>query len=451
MEEEKKEQNEEFLTDFEFKLNYKNIYKNSFLTNFPNSIKNIITIKQDNQGCYWNNFRSRSNTLSSVLNISEGFRCVEMENKEKELKQIYKSIKKYDDMYQFKNCIKVGTTHIFHFQIRKNILQKKNNLIYNKKYSIEIYDTIKNKKQTLINFDDSQVERIICYDVYFDDEKILTCIGNNTGDCDIFSVKENDFINCMESKNLYLVPSHKKNISLLTAERLLHNNGLNNSGDYEEVDLFINYVKFISDNKLLTTSNDCYFKINDLNKNISEQKYKNEFPINHCDLNIDKNLLLCIGDSKSIIIVDLKTNKKIYTLDEHFDYGLVIKFNPYNNFYFASGNQDNTCKIWDIIMLNKGSFLTSWGIHDNIGDLDWINSNTLCYMENSFFSHIFDIKNDKIQDLVYYGKGNGVVHDKLNDYLYINVYNGNQDDPSGILCYETLKNKVFNSFNNINL
>ena len=255
----------------------------------------------------------------------------------------------------------------------------------------------------------------------------------------------------MESKSSYLVPNHKKNISLLTAERLLHNNAFNNTGDYEEVDLFINYVKFISDNKLLTTSNDCFFKINDLNKNISEQKYKNEFPINHCDLNNDKNLLLCIGDSISINIVDLKSNKKIYTLDEHFDYGLVIKFNPYNNSYFASGNQDNGCKIWDIRMLNKGSFLTSWGLHDSIGDLDWINSNTLCYMENSFFSHIFDIKNNKIQDLVYYGKGNGVVHDKLNDDLYINVYNGNQDDSSGILCYETLKNKVFNSFNNINL
>ncbi len=451
MEEEKKEQNEELLTDFEFKLNFKNIYKNNFLTNFPNSIKNIITIKQDNQGCYWNNLRSRSNTLSSLLNFSEGFRCVEIENKEKELKQIYKSIKKYDDMYQFKNCIKVGTTYIFHFQIRKNILQKNNYLIYNKKYSIEIYDTIKNKKQTLINFDDSQLERFICYDVYLDDEKILTCIGNNTGDCNIFSVKENDFISCMESKSSYLVPNHKKNISLLTAERLLHNNAFNNTGDYEEVDLFINYVKFISDNKLLTTSNDCFFKINDLNKNISEQKYKNEFPINHCDLNNDKNLLLCIGDSISINIVDLKSNKKIYTLDEHFDYGLVIKFNPYNNSYFASGNQDNGCKIWDIRMLNKGSFLTSWGLHDSIGDLDWINSNTLCYMENSFFSHIFDIKNNKIQDLVYYGKGNGVVHDKLNDDLYINVYNGNQDDSSGILCYETLKNKVFNSFNNINL
>ena len=337
------------------------------------------------------------------------------------------------------------------FSNKKNILQKNNYLIYNKKYSIEIYDTIKNKKQTLINVDDSQLDRFICYDVYFDDEKILTCIGNNTGDCNIFSVKENDFISCMESKSSYLVPNHKKNISLLTAERLLHNNAFNNTGDYEEVDLFINYVKFISDNKLLTTSNDCFFKINDLNKNISEQKYKNEFPINHCDLNNDKNLLLCIGDSISINIVDLKSNKKIYTLDEHFDYGLVIKFNPYNNSYFASGNQDNGCKIWDIRMLNKGSFLTSWGLHDSIGDLDWINSNTLCYMENSFFSHIFDIKNNKIQDLVYYGKGNGVVHDKLNDYLYVNVYNGNQDDSSGILCYETLKNKVFNSFNNINL
>ena len=101
--------------------------------------------------------------------------------------------------------------------------------------------------------------------------------------------------------------------------------------------------------------------------------------------------------------------------------------------------------------MNNGSLLTSFGINDSIGDLDWIDSKSLCYMENSFFSHIFDISNNTIQDLCYNGYGNGVVHDKLNNNIYINIYMGNDDDTGGILCYENLKNKVYNSFNNINL
>ena len=94
--------------------------------------------------------------------------------------------------------------------------------------------------------------------------------------------------------------------------------------------------------------------------------------------------------------------------------------------------------------------ITSWGINDNIGDLDWIDSRNVCYMENSFFSHILDIKSNKIQDLYFYGFGNGVAHDKLNKNLYINIFKGNEDGTGGILCYEMLDNKVINSFNNIN-
>ena len=441
---------EEILTNFEFKSNHKYIDKNSFLTNFPNSIKNYSTIKRDNQGSYWNDLRNRSSSFLNYLKYHESFRCEVVSNTERQIKKIYKSNKKYDDIYQFKKYIKVGRTHICHFQIRKNLLQNKKYLIYNKKYNIEVYDLIKNKNQSLIKIDETQTEGIICFDVYKDNEKFLVCLGNDKGNCDIFSIKEKDFIECLESKNSMKNPEFSKNLSLLTSEKLI-NDYSNDSNAEADVDLFVNYVKFISDNKLLTTSNDCYFKINDLNKNITEQKYKNDFPINHCDLNNEKNILLCIGDSKSINVVDLKSNKIIYTLREHFDYGMVIKFNPYDNTYFASGNQDFGCKIWDIRNLNNGSILTSWGIDDSIGDLDWVNSGTLCFMENTFFSHIFDIKNNKIQDLIFFGHGNGVVHDKLNDNLYINIFKGNEDDTGGILVYENLKNKVFNSFNNINL
>ena len=98
------------------------------------------------------------------------------------------------------------------------------------------------------------------------------------------------------------------------------------------------------------------------------------------------------------------------------------------------------CKIWDTRYLNNGSWLISWGINDYMGDLDWIDSRTLCLMENSFFSHIFDIKNYKIQDLMFYGYGNGIVHDKLNNNIYIIVFKGNEDDTGGILIYEKLNN-----------
>ena len=457
MEKNQKEKKEEIYNDiynniqenFIFKLNNQEIGKNLFLTNYPNSIKNILEIKIDNQGTFWNNTRSRTDCFLDYQNNNEEFRCEVITDKEIELKKQYKSIKKYDEMYQFKKYIKVGKTHICHFQIRKNLLFNQKYLIYNKKYSLEIYDIIKNKKQSLIKIDEDKIDDIICFDVFNDNEQFLISFGNGKGNCDIISVKKKDFIECIESKSS-MIPKNSNTLNFIASEKILNNDIINNDDEEERAILFINLVKFISNEKLITTSNDCYFKINDLNKIKTEQKYKNDFAVNHCDINKDKNTLLCIGDSKSINIVDLRSNKNIITLNEHFDYGIVIKYNPYDNTYFASGNQDLGCKIWDIRNLNKGSVITSWGINDNIGDLDWIDSRNVCYMENSFFSHILDIKSNKIQDLYFYGFGNGVAHDKLNKNLYINIFKGNEDGTGGILCYEMLDNKVINSFNNIN-
>ena len=444
--------NEEIIDNFDFKLNPNYIHKNIFLTKFPNSIKNIIKIKQDNQNTFWNYSIDRLSTILRIMKNERAFRCEKILDKELKIKEIYKSLKKYDDLYQYKKYINLGKTSICHFQIRKNLLQNKNYLIYNKKYNIEIYDIINDKRQSLMSLDESILDKMICFDCYKNNDKFLICFGKDDGYCDIFSIKTKDFNECFKLKNCNKIPKFNKDLNLLvTSEKLINNPSINYDDDEERAQLFVNYVKFISENKLLTTGNDCQFKINDLNKNISEQKYENDFPINHCDLNNDKNILLCVGDSKNINIIDLKSNKIINNLKEHFDYGMVIKFNPYDNNYFASGNQDLGCKIWDIRMLNKGSILTSWGIKDSIGDLDWINSDCLCYMENSFFSHILDIKFNKIQDLTFFGFGNGVVHNKFNDDIYINIFQGNEDDTGGILCYETLKNKVINSFNNINL
>ena len=440
----------EVIINFDYKSHHNYIPKNLFLTNFPNSIKNILKINQDNQGTFWNASNDRGQSFFRNKRFNEPFRCEEISSKELDLKKNYYTTRKTDEMYQFKKYIKIGATHIFHFQIRKNLLKDKQYLIYIKEYSLEIYDIIKNKRQSLLSMNGTFNDNIICFDVFQNDDKFLVFFGKDDGFVDVFTVKKNDFMQCLEMRDSNITPNFNKDLSITASEILLNDISFNRN-DEENGDLFINYIKYIDQNKLITTSNDSHFKIIDIEKNVTEQKYKNDFPINHCDLNDNKNVLLCIGDSETINLVDLKSNKIINSLNEHFDYGIVIKFNPYNNIYFASGNQDFGCKIWDIRMLDKGSVSTSWGLCDNIGDLDWIDSDSLCYMENSFFSHIFNFKTNKIQDLSFFKIGNGIVHDKINNDIYLNTYKVNEDNPCGILCYETLKNKIYNSFNNINL
>ena len=100
---------------FDFKINNQEIFKNSFITNYQNSVNNISGIRTDNQGFFWNNQNSRNNCFLSNISNNEAFRCEEISEDEIELKNTYKAIKKYDEIYQFKKYIKVRKNHICHF------------------------------------------------------------------------------------------------------------------------------------------------------------------------------------------------------------------------------------------------------------------------------------------------------------------------------------------------
>ena len=140
----------EVIIKFDYKSPHSYIPKNLFLTSFPNSIKNILNINQDNQGNYWNVSYDRGQSFIRNKRYNEPFRCEEISSKELDLKKNYYTTRKMDEMYQFKKYIKTGQTHIFHFQIRKNLLKDKQYLIYIKEYSLEIYDIIKKKKTIFI-------------------------------------------------------------------------------------------------------------------------------------------------------------------------------------------------------------------------------------------------------------------------------------------------------------
>ena len=394
----------------------------------PNLNQNILNIKYDNQGNYWTNLERKNKIKEYKLTIHPYRNIPNISIEENNRRNIFQKNIKKDIFYQFKQTYKNIPTHINHIQVRKNLQKINNYLIYPKKYGIETFDNISKINQGLIYFDENESNQIICFAIEKINNNFYLCIGKVDTTCILYEINNDDFIKKRNYKNNSFTPKNKKLLTLTDSY----------SDDY------INYIKFLPDNKLLRTGNDCFLKIYDLNKN-NEIIYEllNDSPINHCDINFNKNLIISVGDSINVELFDLKTKKNIIKLIEHYDYGIVCKFNPYNDNYFASGNQDCSCKIWDIRNLNN-SVETLFGKYESIGDLIWMKNNKIAFIENAFYGHIYDTKKKCIQYFEYFGLFNGIEYDEIKNIFYIAIQNVN----GNIICYEKIKGNN-NSLNNI--
>jgi WD40 repeat protein len=77
-------------------------------------------------------------------------------------------------------------------------------------------------------------------------------------------------------------------------------------------------------------------------------------PINVAAISPDGNLLGVYGDCLQAEILDLRSGEVITTLHGHTDFGFSLCWHP-NGKILATGNQDLTCKIWDVRYLNQNS------------------------------------------------------------------------------------------------
>ena len=88
----------EVIINFDYKSEHNYITKNLFLTSFPNSIKNITSINQDNQGSFWNASYDRGQSFLNNKRYNQPFRCEEISSKELDLKKNYYTNRKMDEM-----------------------------------------------------------------------------------------------------------------------------------------------------------------------------------------------------------------------------------------------------------------------------------------------------------------------------------------------------------------
>ncbi len=308
---------------------------------------------------------------------------------------------------------------------------------------IQSYNTVTQKLQTLCELPpDDSIKSMICFDYIKTKEgDCLICKGSTDGSIDFFKISKAELDRVKEYRENVL-PKYESILS----KTISH-------GQEEQV--FTNYVKFFKDDgqlKILTTGNDGFIRIFDVEGGMElVQTYKSLTPINNCDYNFSQSLLGCVGDCTDVELFDTRTQNSIKKFKSHYDYGIVLKFQPESNNNFATGNQDFSCKLWDLRKITDNnenkiseSLKTLWGNFDSIGDLLFTKNyktknQFLIFAENTSFLHCYNLKYDTIQSLTFSGELSGLAYHQEKAQIFLGVKLIN----SGVLVYD----HIFSDFN----
>jgi WD40 repeat protein len=407
---------------------------------------NLIDITNDIQGFQFSdNLRERN--FSQRLKNHMGYRCVEPNEVEySERTNFHKYINR-DIFFQFKKYIPNLPIKYTHFQVRKNFIMPSDNegngveIVYSKRFGIESYNLVTGKQQTLCilsSIDELDASKeMICFDVIKNlGGDYIICSGRADGSVSLYNISRSELDRVKEYKS-NIVPKFDNFLSKVISH-----------GNSDEI--LTNYVKFIKRGNaynLLTTGNDGWVRIFDLNENFKiVNQIKADYAVNNCDFNLSENIIGCVGDSVYVEMLDIRTSKQFLKFKSHYDYGIALKFQPERDYIFATGNQDYTCKIWDLrkIYGNTESTPLTYlaGNFESIGDLCFSknrNEKFLIYAENADYLHIYSLKSQALQTLSYLSNMSGLIYNNITSEIYLGVENGNNG--GGIIFYDTIKKR----------
>lgn len=171
------------------------------------------------------------------------------------------------------------------------------------------------------------------------------------------------------------------------------------------------------------SNNDSGVRDFDLEKFQLSKHFQFPWPVNHTSLSPDSKMLVIVGDNPEGILVDSKTGKTITPLIGHFDFSFASAWNP-DGVTFATGNQDKTCRIWDVRNLSKSVAV----LRGNLGAIRSIRyTSDGCFMamaEPADFVHVFDVKNgyEEEQEIDFFGEISGISFSPDTESLFIGVW-----------------------------
>ncbi|KAK4254530.1 hypothetical protein QN277_009902 [Acacia crassicarpa] len=173
----------------------------------------------------------------------------------------------------------------------------------------------------------------------------------------------------------------------------------------------------------MASNNDCGVRDFDLERFELSKHFCFPWSVNHNSLSPDGKLIVIVGDNPEGLVVDSQTGKTVTSLYGHLDYSFASAWHP-QGYIFATGNQDKTCRVWDVRNMSKSLAV----LKGNLGAIRSIRFTSdgqfMAMSEPADFVHIYDAKQgfEKEQEIDFFGEISGVSFSPDTESLYIGVW-----------------------------
>jgi WD40 repeat protein len=104
--------------------------------------------------------------------------------------------------------------------------------------------------------------------------------------------------------------------------------------------------------RVMTANNDAQVRVFDAQNFVCINKFSFPWSVNNTSVSPDGTIAAVLGDSADCFITDSQSGKVIRTLKGHLDYSFASAWHP-DGRILATGNQDTTCRLWDIRNLSE--------------------------------------------------------------------------------------------------
>ncbi|CAK8566326.1 unnamed protein product [Lathyrus sativus] len=185
------------------------------------------------------------------------------------------------------------------------------------------------------------------------------------------------------------------------------------------VDIFCNSSGSL---RVIAANNDSQIRVFDSENFASLGCFKYDWSVNNASVSPDGKLLAVLGDSTEGLIANANTGKITGNLKGHLDYSFSSAWHP-NGQILATGNQDRTCRLWDIRNLSQSLAVLKGRIGAIRGLRFTSDGRFLAMAEPADFVHIFDSQSGYThsQEIDIFGEIAGISFSPDTEALFVGV------------------------------
>ncbi|XP_029123871.1 uncharacterized WD repeat-containing protein C2A9.03 isoform X2 [Elaeis guineensis] len=173
---------------------------------------------------------------------------------------------------------------------------------------------------------------------------------------------------------------------------------------------------------LMTANNDCLVRVFDTEIFTLLSQFPFSWSVNTTSVSPNGKLLAVLGDDTEGLIADTKSGKVIGNLKGHLDYSFASAWHP-DGHILATGNQDTTCRLWDVRNLSESLAVLKGRMGAIRGIKFSADGHFMAMAEPADFVHIYDARADyrKAQEIDLFGEIAGMSFSPDTEAFFVGI------------------------------